>query len=100
MNFDDFWNMVRSSGDLQLETRDKKRLFTMHYESRTDAIEITPQKTRGVSSPISRAQFARAWNVAITSVIPFEYDTYRQFEHIASYFGPIMKHFLNDAKIE
>lgn len=102
MNFNDFWNRVKDSGDLQLETKKHKKPFNMHYDDTNDSIVVVPQKTKKMTpNTISKNLFEDAWESVIGKMEPFRAMHYQKdFSRRASYFGPIMEHFLSGEEIE
>ncbi len=98
MNFSNFWNVLKHSGKVKLETLTRKKEFTISYDSGHDVVLVIPSTTHPRS--ITRNEFEKVWSKARNVTNPYVPVNYHDITFQSSYVVAILKFFLKNEKIE
>jgi len=99
--FDEFWMKVQSTkGEKELATIARTKPFSFSYHKDNDTVVFTPSCKTKDPRPINKKKLKEIWGVAKTVTKPFTPLNYHHITFNSSYVVSLMKHILNDEKIE
>lgn len=99
MNFEDFWKKIQSVKDeIMLVTLSQKKPFSFSYNHYHDSVDIIPSSKDSRSS--QKKNFRQVWDVAKTVRDPYSPSNYSDITFNSSYIVSIIKHLLNEGKLE
>ena len=101
MKFDEFWIKVQSTkSKIELTTLVRGKPFSFSYQKYNDTVVFTPSyKTKDPRST-NKKDLKEIWGLAKTVTTPFIALNYHKMTFNSSYVVSLMKHILNDEKIE